>query len=224
MGTLEMTRERGTLEKIVRSLLPYMAVGAVVGGAIGFYQGFTDGELVPALLALDHDWTLYIASLLTLAYVAGGLIGMAAPLFPQRLAKALEVQPEDIADQPRFYRLQGVSALLFGLAIGVLVLANPLAIVSSGLAFALFALCVAGGLAAYLKSAKMMDELMQATAAEAMTRAYGMIVAVGGGWAVLGHLGLAAGPGFLDIVNILWGMIILATLWSGTKRGVFYEA
>lgn len=223
MGTQPMTRERGTAEKILRSLLPYIVVGGVVGFAFGFYQGFTDGDLITSLMTMEHDPTLYIALLLTLGYVAGGVAGLAAPLNPERLAKALEVLPEDISSQPEFYRLQGASALFFGLAIGVLVLANPLGLVPSWVAFGLFALFVAGGIGAYLKSARLMDELMKATAAEAMTRAYGLIVAVGGGWAVLGHLGLTAGPGFLDIVNILWGMIILTTLWSGTRRGVFFE-
>ena len=49
---------------------------------------------------------------------------------------------------------------------------------------------------------------------------YNMVLIVGGGWAVLGHLGIATGPSFLDIVNILWGMIILATLWTSTRRGI----
>lgn len=218
-----MTRERGTLEKIARSLLPYVVVGAAVGFGVGLFQGITQGDWVLSVLSMEHDWTLYVSLLLALGYVAGGAAGMLAPLFPERLAKPLEVQVDDIADQPEFYRLQGASALLFGLAIGVLVLANPLGLIASWIAFGLFAAFVFGGIVAYLKSAKMMDELMHAMSSEAMTRAYGLIVAVGGGWAVLGHLGLAAGPSFLDIVNILWGMIILATLWSGTKRGVLIE-
>lgn len=219
-----MTQERGTLEKIVRSLLPYLLVGAVVGFSIGFYQGITDGKWVSSILTIEHDWTLYVSLLLTLGYVSGGVIGIMATVFPHKLAKALEVQPEDIIDQPEFFQMQGASAFLFGLAIGVLVLANPIGFLPPEMAFGMFVIFIATGIATYLKSAKMMDELMQAMAAEAMTRAYGLIVAVGGGWAVMGHLGLAAGPSFLDIVNILWGMIILTTLWSGTKRGVLMDS
>lgn len=223
MGTQEMTRERGTIEKVVRSLLPYMVLGGVIGFAFGAWQGYTDGHLISWVMQIEHDWTVYIALLLTVAYIGGGLAALAATAYPKRLAKTLEVQPEDIAENPLFYQLQGASALLLGLAIGVLVLAKPIGFVPGHVPFAMFAVFMLCGIAAYLKSYRMMDELMRAMASEAITITYWLIVAVGGGWAVLGHLELTQGPGFLDIVNILWGMIIFPTLWSGTKRGVLYS-
>ncbi|MEM7688038.1 MAG: hypothetical protein AAF291_03370 [Pseudomonadota bacterium] len=219
-----MARERGALEKFVRGLVPWIAIGAVSGFLFGLFAGWNDMDMDPlldAIMAPFRNLAFTVAVLLVIGYVSGGVIGLAATRYPKALAKTLEVEPEDISDQPELYRLQSLAALAFGLALAVLLAARPLEWIAPEIAFGGFILCVVLGAFAYIKSLPKMDELLRAASAEATVIAYNLVLIFGGGWAVLGHLGIAPGPSFLAIVNILWGMMILATIWSGTKRGLY---
>ncbi|WP_162627627.1 hypothetical protein [Erythrobacter sp. KY5] len=220
MESNTMSDERGTMQKIAKMLGPSVGIGVFVGLIAGFYVGFSDIDLWALTDTLPSDNTVYVSALLAFAYICGGIAAFAAVSFPRHLHKLLEMEADDIADQPELFRWQGASAMQFGFAIGTLILAEPFGLLAPGIAFGIFAMFVILGIASYRKSWVMMDELMRAAASEATVIGYYLILIVGGGWAVLGHLGIAAGPDFLDIVNILWGMIILATLWTSTRRGI----
>ncbi len=203
-----------------------MIIGFVAGVGIALASNAMDWDL-PSLFELIPepltDWSAVVAGLLAIIYILSGVVAALATIVPDRLHKALEVEPEDIEDQPDLYRWQAVSAIGLGLAIGVLVLAQPLDLIAPIPTFVMFVLFAGLGTWGYARSWQEMDELLKAVSAEAITLGYYLIVIFGGGWAVLGHLGLAAGPEFLDWISILWSMIIVSSIWTMSKRGMLDE-
>ena len=69
----------------------------------------------------------------------------------------------------------------------------------------------------------MMDELHKAVSNEAITIGYYLVVAVGGLWSVLAHLGFVEGPEFIDWVVILWSMILIASFVAMFRKGMLEE-
>ena len=64
------------------------------------------------------------------------------------------------------------------------------------------------------------DELMLAVSREATSAAFYISVMVGGGWALLAHLGFLAGPQPLDWLTMFAGFMLLGAFAITVRRGL----
>lgn len=108
----------------------------------------------------------------------------------------------------------------WGAALIVLALTQPGGIVppSAALATALALSAVSGLLCLALW--RHMDELKRALSQESTNWAFYLLLAVGGGWAMLAHLGFAARPAPLDWLTMFSGFMLVASFIVTGRRGL----
>lgn len=70
------------------------------------------------------------------------------------------------------------------------------------------------------RSYRASDELMAAVNSDAMTVGYCLTFAVVGGWALLEHLGLAAGQDPIDVITMFYVLSMVATFIATGRRGL----
>jgi len=65
-----------------------------------------------------------------------------------------------------------------------------------------------------------MDELMRAVTRDCGEIAYYLLMLIGGGWAVLAHLGYAANITMLDFVTLNFAALLVASYIANGRRGL----
>lgn len=215
---------KGPVSRLIRFFGPAMVVGFVFG--MGYvlaanYFEWEAGTLSDLFSGHAPSGSAFAALAIAVVYIGGGVMSGWAAAFPQRGYRSVGLQcAEDLIEQREFYGWQSVSSVTWGAALGIIVLATPLGWFAPLHAFVAFAVLMAVGVYGYARSWRLMDELLHATSTEAITGGYYLVVLIGGGWSVLGHLGLAAGPTFIDWITILWSMILIAGVWASYRRGL----
>jgi hypothetical protein len=84
---------------------------------------------------------------------------------------------------------------------------------------ALLAITVALTLVAW----RVMDELMRGLSTEAGNMSYYLVALIGGGWAMLAHLGFAPAPAPLDWLTMLTGLALPASFIVAGRRGLLTQ-
>lgn len=132
-----------------------------------------------------------------------------------------EEAADELRDRPRLilYGLLWMAAcgsLLIGLSLagpdGVL----PPAATLAG-ALVLIAILLMLGITTW----RLSDELDRTLSYEAGNIAFYLIWAIGGGWAMLAHLDLAAGPAPLDWLTMLTALMFVASIFAAARRKLF---
>lgn len=193
------------------------AAGAVAGffGMIGFmrlYDSGALGELGTSELVAASVGLLYV-----LVAAAMG-IGLA---FPGLGVRFLNLEDADeLLEQRRMLACSAGSTAAMGATLVVLAFAGPGGVVLPGAALAgalaLFAILVA----LYLNLRRHMDELMRRLSQECGSLAYYLVLIVGGGWAMLAHLGFAPPPAPLDWLTMFYGLVLVAAFIANGRRGL----
>jgi hypothetical protein len=62
--------------------------------------------------------------------------------------------------------------------------------------------------------------LMRSVSNEAGNLAFHLVLIVGGGWAMLSHLGFARAPAPLDWLTMFFGLVLLASFIATARRGM----
>jgi hypothetical protein len=69
----------------------------------------------------------------------------------------------------------------------------------------------------------LIDELSQTLSREAGNAAYYLIVLLGGGWAILAHLGFAPAPASLDWLTMFTVIVLAASMIAAGRRGLLRQ-
>lgn len=177
--------------------------------------------------AAKHEWVENLSPSTEFAITVGMFyfiiaIGMGVgALVPAFGAKFLEVEDADeLREQRSIYLYSIASFALWGVALAVFALAAPTGPISAhtsalfgGLVFALAAVFA-------WRSYRLSDELMQAVNKEAAVVANGLSMILLGGWGVLAHLGMVAGPQPIDIMTSFYVLGLVGTAAAAGRRGM----
>ncbi|MET4131041.1 hypothetical protein ABIE62_000149 [Porphyrobacter sp. MBR-155] len=202
--------------------------GTVILSIFGGLVGYLVGKLV-ARTGLDIDTSMLDALGLSgiVALSIGGLyliVGLillavlAAPKVGQNFLTGPNAQ--DLEDSRSLYLLQTAAVVFLGLALIVLTLSGPSIWLNPMAGGVIFFVLMIVGLAFWMKSLPLMDELVRAATLESAVWTYGFMLAIGGSWAAVGYLGLVSAPSALDWLSLFWGFSLVGSFIAATKRGM----
>ncbi len=219
IGSLNMMTEvksPGTPRWVRKLLIPTL-IGGVVGYAgAAAMMSFIDSSAVGGL-----DISATVAALVGLIYALIGLgVGFGA-LSPAIGARFLNVEDADeLREQKKVLTLSGAAMALWGGSLLALALAAPDGPVPQGIALAVGVGGLAIGSWLSLPAYRASDELMRAISLEASAIGFGLVMLVAGTWAILAHLGYAAGPAPLDLLSLLYVLMLIASFITVGRRGM----
>jgi hypothetical protein len=125
---------------------------------------------------------------------------------------------DDMRERGRLFLYSFVWMIACGLLLIVLALAGPEGILSPAtvLAGALVLIAVATLLS--IAVWRLLDELGRTLSHEAGNMAFYLIILLGGGWAMLAHLGFVAGPAPLDWLSLFVALMFVASFIAAGRR------
>lgn len=172
-----------------------------------------------SLEALGRSATVALAFGVML--VAFGLLGLAlAALAHTRIGWLPPEQVELIVDQGRTLPYSCVVIAAMGLILGLLAFAVPAGPLAPGTALPAVAVLLAVVTGLSFAIWPRLDELSQTVSRETGNAAYYLILIVGGGWAILAHLGFLPGPAPLDWLSMLVAVMFAASAIAAGRRGM----
>lgn len=196
-------------------------IALAAGGAVGFFgaMGMTTLFDSGALGALDTSRE--IAMLIAFLYCVTALSVAIGVLNPRFGAQFLNVEDaEELREQRRALSLSAQAMIALGLALALLALAAPIGPVPQLAALVGSPLLVALAWWLGARQRRHIDEFMKAISVETGASAFYFSLLIGGGWALLAHLGRLAAPQPLDWLTLLAANLLLAAFWVCGKRGL----
>lgn len=205
-----------TPRHVVRFIM--LASGAAVVGYLGLKVGMrlrdagALGEIDVSGIAALAVGGLYV--------LLATMIGLGLPN-PRLGARYLNVEDaEELRDQRRMlaYATAGLAAM--GVALAVIAIGGPAGIMPPSLALGvIMALLVLATLLAVLQW-RLMDELGRNLSRECSAMTCYLILAVGGGWALLAHLEFVGAPAPLDWLTMFYALMLVAGFIASGRRGL----
>jgi hypothetical protein len=177
---------------------------------------FTDAR---SLNALGVSATIALGlGVVLLLFAFMGLLRLAAAHAPGTVLPAEEMDANLERGRPRLYSLIVIAAM--GLTLVLLSLAGPGGALPP--ATALVAVVVLLGIATGLTIAlwPLLDELPRTMSRETGNAAFYLIVGIGGGWAILAHLGFVPAPTPLDWLTMFTVIMFSASFIAVGRRGL----
>lgn len=129
-------------------------------------------------------------------------------------------QAEDTRDRRRVTLYSAAWMAAMGLTLTLLSLAAPGGPVSPAVALAGSAVLLGIATAADFAIRPLLDELWQALSRESGNAAFQIVIFLGGGWAILAHLGYARDPAPLDLVTLFIAVSLIAGTVAVGRRGL----
>ena len=127
---------------------------------------------------------------------------------------------EDLRERGRLFLYSFAWVAMCGLLLILLALAGPVGVLSPAAALAgalvLIALLVVLGMA----TQRLSDELARTLSREAGSLAFYLILGLGGGWAMLAHLGFVAAPAPLDWLTLFTVLLFVASFIAAGRRNL----
>jgi hypothetical protein len=201
----------------VRRLLIPGLIGAVVGFAAASGALYLIGLEPVGVLPKSNT----IATLVGVLYIITGLAVGLGTASPKVGARFLNVEDADeLREQKRVLTSSGSAMVLWGVALIGLALAAPDGPLPQSAALMLGAGGLVIGTVLAIPSYRHSDELMRAVNLEAGALAYGLVLLVIGGWAMLAHLGYAAAPAPLDLLTLFYVLALVASFIATGRRGM----
>lgn len=156
--------------------------------------------------------------LVTGAIIAAGLVN---PAFGARYLNVEDAG--DLREQRPVLWRSAAGMAAWGLGLILLAAAGPSGSISPTVALAGVGALLAIGVALTIAAWRRMDELMRGLSTEAGNISYYLVALIGGGWAVLAHLGFVPAPAPLDWVTMLTGLVLLASFIVTGRRGLLAQ-
>lgn len=211
---MEMVREQGARW---RKLAVHAAVGAIMGGvgAFGLARLLESGTLG------DVGGSELAAALVGLVYAIVALqvaVGVTSPRLGARFLNVEDI--DELREQRAMLARAAASMAATGGLLMVLALAGPGRALAAGPALIAALVLALGATLAGIAQWRRMDELMRSLANEAGNLGYYLLLVVGGGWAMLAHLGFVGAPAALDWVTMLLGLVLVASFVAVGRRGM----
>jgi hypothetical protein len=213
---MEMTMDKTAppkWRKHVIGLLLGMASGLLGAMAMMWLiDSGTLGELGRSQVAAAMVGLIYC---LTAAAVAFGLVS------PSMGSRFLNVEDaEELLEQRRMLAFSAVSMIAMGVILFLLAVSGPGGIVEPLVAVSatVSLLCLVTVLS--LAQWHLMDELLREVSSAGGNVSYYLVALIGGGWAVLAHLGYVVPPAPLDWITMFAGLALVGTFVAAGRRGM----
>jgi len=198
-----------------------LVIPALIGAAVGFAAASAMMQFIDSTAVGGLDESATIAALVGVLYVVIGSTMFLGTASPQLGARFLNVEDADeLREQKKVLILSAVAMALWGISLLVLSLAAPGGPVPQGAALVIGAGGLMIGCWLSLAVYRACDELMRAVNLEAGALSYGLVLLLAGGWAMLAHLGFAAGPAPLDLLSLFYVLVLLASFIAVGRRGM----
>lgn len=204
-----------------KSLLRRLALPLAAGGISGFLASLAFLNLTDFATDGGLGASREIAGLVGIIYILTGLVVALGAARPAVGAKLLNVEDADeLREGKRMLTLNSVAMVLLGAALVLLALAGPAGPLAPGLSLggAVLAIAVATWLSVVAQ--RLIDEMQRDLTRDATATAFYLLLAVGGGWAMLAHTGYVAGPVPLDWLTMAAVFVLCATFWQAGRRGL----
>lgn len=127
---------------------------------------------------------------------------------------------EELEEMKSVLIFSGIAMIMWGAAILLFSLAEPLGVVPTDLAAIGGGLLFIVGTMFATLSYRRSDELMTAVNLEASAITYGLSVFFLGGWGVLAHLEYMLGPQPLDLITSFYILVLVGTFAAAGRRGM----
>ena len=194
-------------------------IGALVGGAgmiglLGLYESGALGDLGASGMIACVAGAVYL-----LIGVQVGL-GSALPALGWRFLNVEDA--EEIREQRGMLAYAAAGMIAWGAAFIVVALAGPGGILRPGMALAAALGLIAVSVVLTALMWRQMDELMRGMSRECGNISFYLLLLVGGTWAMLAHLGFAAGPAPLDWLTMFTALTLLASFVAVGMRGMLH--
>jgi hypothetical protein len=192
-------------------------VGAVVGaagmvGLLGLHESGALGDLGASGM---------IACVVGAVYVLIGVqvgLGVALPALGGRFLNVEDA--EEIREQRGMLAYAAAGMTAWGGALMVVALAGPGGVLAPGMGLAAALGLIAVTILLTALMWRHMDELMRGMSRECGNIGFYLLLLVGGTWALLAHLGFAAGPAPLDWLTMFTALTLLASFVAVGMRGM----
>lgn len=198
-----------------------LLIPALGGGVAGFAVSWGALQFIDSSAVGGLGTSATIAVLVGMLYVLTGLgvgLGTASPQFG---AKFLNVEDADeLREQKKVLILSGIVSALWGVSLMALAFAAPEGPLPQRIALAVGLGGLLIGSVISVAVYRACDELMRAVNLEAGALSYGALLAIVGLWALLAHLGYAAGPAPLDLLSLFYAVPLIASFVVIGRRGM----
>ena len=188
--------------------------GAAIGTCLFFFWGLNALDRAGVLGAMGvSEWVAAVTGSVLIFFAVLGTLAMASAHTGADLIDD-EVAAEEMRERGRLFLYSFIWMAALGLLLIVLSLAGPGGVLSPAAALAgalvLIAVLTVLGFATW----RLSDELMRTLSHEAGNMAFYLILVLGGGWAMLAHLGFVAAPAPLDWLT----MFTVLCSWRVSSR------
>ena len=204
-----------------RSVQRKTIVSLLVGGVAGGLASFAALTLIGSGKLGELGTSREIAIMVAVVYLVMAAAVAFGALSPALGARFLNVEDADeLREQKSRLIGSAVASAAFGLALVAAALAAPLGPLAEPVALAAFLGLFA--LACYLgaRQQRTSDEFMRQLSRDASAAAFYLLALIGGGWALIAHLGYAVAPAPLDWLSMFAGLLLIATLAACMQRGL----
>ena len=197
----------------------YFALG--LGGIAGFLGAMGVLRLMDSGVLGATSISQELAGLVALIYLLTGLAVLFGLAAPNAGAKFLNVEDADeLREQKSMLLGSGIGMVAMAAALMIAALGGPEGIIAPVPALTAYVVLMLVCVWASVSSWRKQDELMRAIGSQTGALAFYLTALIGGSWALLGHLGLAAGPAPLDWLTMLWAFVLLAAFIAAGRRGM----
>ena len=210
--TMNAERSRKTRKTMIATL---------GGGVAGFLGAMGMLTLADSGLLGTLDASREIALLVAMIYLVTGIglaVGLAAPGFGARFLNVEDA--DELREQKAMLSASVMGMIALGLALVVAALAAPVGPVPAGVALAgVIGLLIVSWIAG-IRQRRHIDELFRSLSRESTALGFYLMFFVGGGWALLAHLGYTAAPQPLDWLTMFAALLLAATFITCARRGM----
>lgn len=198
-----------------------VVISNLVGGAIGLagmialvrlYEGGTLGEIGPSGMIACVAGAVFVLIALPIG------LGLVLPALGAQMLNVEDA--EELRDQRRMLAFGAASMAAWGAALIVLALAGEGGIVSPSMGLAIVLALFAVSTLLTVSMWRRMDELMRGMSRECGNLSFYLLALVGGGWAMLAHLGFTSAPAPLDWLTMFTALTLLASFIAVGRRGM----
>lgn len=213
---MSKTEDKGNSRLVKKLVIPLIG-----GGIAGFVMAFSLFSFTDGIGETGLSKSAEIAALCGAFYAMMGVFVGLGTLMPKAGSRVLNVEDEEeIREQRGVLLLSSYAMALWGVALMLLALSGPGALVASGAALAIAFALYAGGSYFAFRSYAHSDELMMAVNRDSAIWSLGLVFAVLGVWSAAAHAGFVAAPGPLDILSAFYATSLLAAFIAAGRRGL----
>jgi hypothetical protein len=204
----------------LRSLAGFIVVTALTVAAFALARWALADTVPLEALGPSLAVPLVFGAVLVVIAVMGLLFAAAAHVRPGVLPSE---QAELLREQGRVLPYSYIAIAAMGLVLVLLSLAAPGGPLAPGMALAGVVVMLGIETAVTLAIWPQLDELSQTLSRETGNAAFYLIIVLGGGWAILAHLGFVPAPAPIDWVTMLTVLMLAASIIATARRGLLRQ-